>query len=79
MFSHIMVGSNDVDRSKKFYDALFGVLGVQPATPDPRGRLARNLPASSSGPAPQPRRPPRRNRRCPGRPSLRRRRRRSRR
>ena len=27
MFSHIMVGSNDIDRSKKFYDALFGVLG----------------------------------------------------
>jgi enoyl-CoA hydratase/carnithine racemase len=23
MFSHIMVGSNDIARSKKFYDALF--------------------------------------------------------
>jgi catechol 2,3-dioxygenase-like lactoylglutathione lyase family enzyme len=40
MFSHIMIGSNDVARSKKFYDALFGVLGAQPATPDARGRLA---------------------------------------
>jgi catechol 2,3-dioxygenase-like lactoylglutathione lyase family enzyme len=40
MFSHIMVGSNDIARSKKFYDALFGVLGAQPATPDARGRLA---------------------------------------
>jgi catechol 2,3-dioxygenase-like lactoylglutathione lyase family enzyme len=40
MFSHIMVGSNDIDRSKKFYDALFGVLGVAPANPDARGRLA---------------------------------------
>jgi catechol 2,3-dioxygenase-like lactoylglutathione lyase family enzyme len=40
MFSHIMVGSNDIARSKKFYDAIFGVLGVSPATPDPRGRLA---------------------------------------
>src|SRR5271154_5938438 len=40
MFSHIMIGRNDVDRSKKFYDALFGVLGVSPATPDARGRLA---------------------------------------
>jgi len=40
MFSHIMVGSNDIARSKKFYDALFGVLGVSPATPDARGRLA---------------------------------------
>ena len=24
MFSHVMVGSNDVERSKSFYDALFG-------------------------------------------------------
>ena len=23
MFSHIMVGSNDINRSKKFYDSLF--------------------------------------------------------
>jgi hypothetical protein len=23
MFSHIMIGSNDIARSKKFYDALF--------------------------------------------------------
>jgi catechol 2,3-dioxygenase-like lactoylglutathione lyase family enzyme len=30
MFSHIMVGSNDIARSKKFYDALFGALGAQP-------------------------------------------------
>lgn len=40
MFTHIMVGSNDINRSKKFYDAIFGVLGVAPATPDARGRLA---------------------------------------
>jgi catechol 2,3-dioxygenase-like lactoylglutathione lyase family enzyme len=40
MFSHIMIGSNDIDRSKKFYDAIFGTLGVAPATPDARGRLA---------------------------------------
>ena len=39
MFSHIMVGSNDIDRSKKFYDALFAVLGARPAVPDERGRL----------------------------------------
>jgi len=39
MFSHIMVGSNDIDRSKKFYDALFGALGVT-GTQDARGRLA---------------------------------------
>jgi catechol 2,3-dioxygenase-like lactoylglutathione lyase family enzyme len=40
MFSHIMIGSNDIARSRKFYDALFGVLRAQPATPDARGRLA---------------------------------------
>ena len=28
MFSHIMVGSNDVERSKRFYDALFGKDGA---------------------------------------------------
>lgn len=28
MFSHIMIGSNDIERSKRFYDALLGVLGA---------------------------------------------------
>lgn len=40
MFSHIMVGSNDIDRSQKFYDALFAAMGAQPGTQDARGRLA---------------------------------------
>src|ERR1700732_3858483 len=40
MFSHIMIGSNDIARSKKFYDALFAAIGGQPATEDARGRLA---------------------------------------
>jgi len=40
MFSHIMIGSNDITRSKKFYDALFTAMGAQPATEDARGRLA---------------------------------------
>ncbi|MFW9617031.1 VOC family protein [Aquabacterium sp.] len=31
MFSHIMVGSNDIDRSKRFYDAVLSVLGVPAA------------------------------------------------
>src|SRR5690606_29909799 len=40
MFSHIMVGSNDLARSKKFYDATFGALGAQPGTEDTaKGRL----------------------------------------
>ncbi|HEY1934708.1 MAG TPA: VOC family protein [Acetobacteraceae bacterium] len=39
MFSHIMVGSNDIARSKVFYDAVFGAMGAKPATPDAKGRL----------------------------------------
>lgn len=30
MYSHIMVGSNDLDKSKIFYDATFGALGGGP-------------------------------------------------
>ena len=40
MFSHIMVGSNDIARAKKFYDALFTAMGAGPGTEDARGRLA---------------------------------------
>ena len=40
MFSHIMVGSNDIARSKKFYDALFVAMGGQPGVEDARGRVA---------------------------------------
>src|SRR5579862_1569580 len=39
MFSHVMVGSNDIDRSKKFYDALFGAVGGKPGIVDAKGRL----------------------------------------
>ena len=39
MFSHVMVGSNDIARSKKFYDATFAAFGVGPAIEDPKGRL----------------------------------------
>ncbi len=39
MFSHIMVGSNDLDASKKFYDAMLGALGAKPAIVDDKGRL----------------------------------------
>ena len=36
MFSHVMVGSNDLDRSKQFYDKLFGKEGRR----DDKGRLS---------------------------------------
>jgi catechol 2,3-dioxygenase-like lactoylglutathione lyase family enzyme len=39
MYSHIMVGSNDIDRSKQFYDAVLGALGVPEARVDDHGRL----------------------------------------
>jgi catechol 2,3-dioxygenase-like lactoylglutathione lyase family enzyme len=28
MFSHIMIGTNDLEKSKKFYDAALGALGI---------------------------------------------------
>jgi catechol 2,3-dioxygenase-like lactoylglutathione lyase family enzyme len=28
MFTHVMVGTNDIERSKRFYDAVLGVLGA---------------------------------------------------
>ena len=28
MFSHIVIGSNDLERSRRFYDAVLGTLGV---------------------------------------------------
>ena len=27
MFSHVMIGANDIETSKKFYDAVLGELG----------------------------------------------------
>ena len=30
MFSHIMLGANDLEVSKQFYDAALGALGVRP-------------------------------------------------
>lgn len=39
MFSHIMVGANDIEASKTFYDAILGALGVAPGAIDPKGRV----------------------------------------
>ena len=39
MFTHLTVGANDIEASRKFYDAALGALGVPPSTgPDPKGR-----------------------------------------
>jgi len=39
MFSHMMVGSNDIARSKTFYDATFAAMGGKPGITDDKGRL----------------------------------------
>ena len=38
MYSHIMVGANDMNASKQFYDAVLGALGYKPGTMDQNGR-----------------------------------------
>ena len=38
MFSHIMVGANDIQESKAFYDAILGALGCEPGFIDDKGR-----------------------------------------
>lgn len=38
MFSHIMLGANDVAKSKAFYDATLGALGVGAGHIDDKGR-----------------------------------------
>ena len=39
MYSHMMVGSNDLEKSKTFYDAVFTAIGGEPGIYDPKGRL----------------------------------------
>jgi len=39
MFSHIMLGANDPEASKAFYDATLGALGVRPGRTDDKGRV----------------------------------------
>ena len=39
MFSHIMVGANDIDASKKFYDAVLGAIGIPAGVIDEKGRI----------------------------------------
>nr|WP_320135853.1 VOC family protein [uncultured Amphritea sp.] len=38
MFSHVMLGANDLEKSKVFYDAILGVLGYGPGVLDAKGR-----------------------------------------
>lgn len=38
MFSHVMVGVNDMQESKKFYDAVLATMGHEPGVMDEKGR-----------------------------------------
>jgi len=39
MYSHMMVGSNDIQKSKQFSDATFKAIGGREGSIDPKGRL----------------------------------------
>ena len=39
MFSHVMLGADDIEASKAFYDATLGALGGKPGRVDPKGRV----------------------------------------
>ena len=39
MFSHIMIGADDIHATKKFYDAVMGALGIAPGKTDDKGRV----------------------------------------
>ena len=39
MFTHVMIGSNDLERARRFYDATFAALRGKPGEMDARGRL----------------------------------------
>ena len=38
MFSHIMIGANDVQESKVFYDAILATMGYEPGVIEEKGR-----------------------------------------
>ena len=39
MFTHVMVGTNDIEASKAFYDAVFATVGLPAGQFDPKGRV----------------------------------------
>ncbi|MFT6408191.1 MAG: catechol 2,3-dioxygenase-like lactoylglutathione lyase family enzyme [Arenicella sp.] len=39
MYSHIMLGANNIQQSQKFYDAILTTLGYRPGVMDERGRV----------------------------------------
>jgi catechol 2,3-dioxygenase-like lactoylglutathione lyase family enzyme len=39
MFTHVMVGANDLAASKRFYDAVLGAIGLPAGQADPKSRI----------------------------------------
>ncbi len=39
MFSHVMIGADDIVASKKFYDSVLGALGIATGKLDAKGRV----------------------------------------
>ncbi|GIS50743.1 MAG: hypothetical protein Ct9H90mP25_1770 [Gammaproteobacteria bacterium] len=39
MFSHVVIGADDTEQAKKFYDATLGALGIDPGFMDDTGRV----------------------------------------
>jgi len=39
MFSHVMLGASNIEKSKQFYDAVLGALGCKPGFTDAHGRV----------------------------------------
>ena len=48
MFSHVMLGVNDLERARKFYDATLGTLGIAPGVAN-KNRYFYRSPAGAFG------------------------------
>jgi catechol 2,3-dioxygenase-like lactoylglutathione lyase family enzyme len=49
MFSHVILGVNDIEASRKFYDALLGTVGIKPGVYNHNGVAARYFYRSPTG------------------------------
>jgi catechol 2,3-dioxygenase-like lactoylglutathione lyase family enzyme len=49
MFTHVTVGTNDPDKARAFYDAVFGALGIPGQHTPERGVVRRSRPEAASG------------------------------
>lgn len=47
MFSHLLLGTNDLEASQRFYDAVLGALGIAPR---PKAGAGRQYPLSVGTP-----------------------------